>query len=51
VSWKLPGDLRNSLQKVAYMKGWLDTKDTDDIRLTPQGLNFVDLDLPRSGKK
>jgi hypothetical protein len=50
VTWKLPGDLRNSLQKTAYMKGWLDTKDTDDIKVTPQGINFVDLELPRPDK-
>jgi hypothetical protein len=51
MSWKLPGDLRNSLQKTAYMKGWLDTSDTDDIKVTPQGLNFVELELPRPPKK
>ncbi len=50
VSWKLPGDLRNSLAKTAHDKGWLDTKDSDDIKITPSGLNFVERDLPPKTK-
>jgi hypothetical protein len=51
VSWKLPPDLRNSLQKTAYEKGWLDTQEMNDIKITPPGLNFVERDLPRPKKK
>jgi hypothetical protein len=51
VGWKLPGDLRNNLAKTAHEKGWLDTKDSDNITVAPQGLNFVDLELPRPEKK
>ena len=47
VSWKLPHDLRNSLSQTASHKGWLDTKDADDIKITPQGLNFVERQLPQ----
>ncbi len=51
VSWKLPPDLRNSLQKTAYEKGWLDTQEMDNIKITPPGLNFVERDLPHPKKK
>ncbi len=44
--WRLPSNLRNNLQKTAFTKGWLDTTDTDKITITPQGLNFVERELP-----
>jgi hypothetical protein len=44
--WKLPGDFRNSLQRTASIKGWLDTKASDDLKITPQGINFVERQLP-----
>lgn len=50
IGWKLPGDLRNSLQKTASMKGWLDTRDTDDIKVVSHGLNFINLELPHAKK-
>lgn len=50
VAWKLPGDLRNSLAKTAHDKGWLDTTDSNDIKITPQGLNFIERELPPTKK-
>jgi hypothetical protein len=46
VSWRLPSNLRNNLQKTAFARGWLDTTNTDQITITPQGLNFVERELP-----
>jgi hypothetical protein len=45
-NWNLPGDLRNSLQRTASIKNWLDTKSSEDIKVTPQGINFVERQLP-----
>jgi hypothetical protein len=44
--WRVPSDLRNALQLVASRKGWLDTSDMEDIRVTTTGENFVEHDLP-----
>jgi hypothetical protein len=48
--WKLPGDLRNSLQVTKSATGWLETSDMDDIKLTAAGTNTVEHDLPRKKK-
>ena len=50
VGWKLPNDLRNSLQLTAHRKGWLDTAEMDDLKIMPPGINFVERDLPRPPK-
>jgi hypothetical protein len=46
LKWKLPADLRNSLQSTSSVKGWMHTKDTDDLKITAQGINFVERELP-----
>lgn len=45
VGWKIPADLRNTLQK-AGSRGWLDTAQGDDIKITSMGDNLVEHDLP-----
>jgi hypothetical protein len=47
VNWPLPADLPNALQQ-AGSKGWLDTKNSDDLKLTPLGYNLVRHELPQS---
>jgi hypothetical protein len=49
--WKRPTDLRNTLQQTASKKGWLDTADSDEIKLTVPGEDYVRHDLPKSSKK
>ncbi len=44
--WKVPSNLSNHLQSVASKKGWLDTQEMDNIRVTVQGENHVLHDLP-----
>jgi hypothetical protein len=49
--WKRPKDLRNSLQQTASTKGWLDTSDKDEVKLTIPGEDYVKHDLPKPAKK
>lgn len=49
LQWKVPSDIRNTLQQ-AGTAGWLDTKDSDDIKLTVNGENLVEHDLPPTSK-
>ena len=46
VSWRIPANLDNTLRLVAHRKGWLDTADTADIKLTARGENLIEHDLP-----
>ena len=48
--WRLPADLDNTLRYTACDKGWLDTSSMMDIKLTPEGENFVEFDLPQKSK-
>ena len=43
--WKLPSNLRNSLQVTKSTTGWIDTSDMDDIKITASGTNHVEHDL------
>lgn len=45
VGWKVPADLKNTLQQ-AGTKGWLDTADGEDIKITSMGENLIEHDLP-----
>jgi hypothetical protein len=49
VQWPVPADLKNTLQQ-AGTAGWLDTADSDDIKLTALGENRVEHDLPMKTK-
>lgn len=44
-NWKVPADLKNTLQQ-AGSKGWLDTADGEDIKITSMGENLIEHDLP-----
>jgi hypothetical protein len=52
VKAKVPSNLRNSLQVTATRKGWIDTENSEDLKVTTRGENLVEQDLPRAdGKK
>jgi len=46
-TWKVPPNLANSLAVTANRKGWSNTEDTRDLRVTVSGENLVEHDLPR----
>jgi hypothetical protein len=46
VTWKVPPNLANSLAVTANKKGWLNTEDMQDLRVTVKGENLVEHDLP-----
>ena len=49
VQWPAPADMKNTLQQ-AGTEGWLDTADSDDIKLTSLGENLVEHTLPKTSK-
>lgn len=51
VGARVPGAFYQSLMDTARMKGWIDTGNTDQIRITTVGENFVEHDLPKSQKE
>ena len=48
--YSVPTDIAGVCRNTASRKGWLDTSDTADIKVTTQGENLVEHKLP-SGKK
>ena len=50
LDWKKPSDPINALQVVASLKGWLDTKNMEDISITWKGETYVQDSLPKSSK-
>jgi hypothetical protein len=50
MKWRVPSDLRNTLQYTASKDGWLDTADMSDIKMTAIGDNLVEHDLPSPEK-
>ncbi len=53
VNWRVPSNLENTLCVISVQKGWLDTTDLNDIKITTLGENYVEHDLPvkTKGKK
>lgn len=49
VNWRIT-DLYNILVLTASRKGWVDTSNTENIKITPRGENLVEHDLPRKTK-
>ena len=49
-NWKLPADLSNMLYQ-SGSAGWLDTADSEDIKLTSIGENLVEHELPKKKQK
>lgn len=47
--WKVPKDFKNMLHQTGS-EGWLDTKDGNDLLVTPIGENLIEHDLPRPEK-
>jgi hypothetical protein len=50
-NWPRPADLNNALQVTAKVKGWFDTSDMSNIRLTTRGEDEVGHNLPPKPKK
>lgn len=51
VDWPVPADMRNSLQVTASRKGYIDTSNTEDIKIEPKGVNHVERGLPAKKEK
>jgi hypothetical protein len=51
VGWPRPADFANSLAVTAKRKGWLDTSDLGDIKITTRGEDEVRYHLPPSSTK
>jgi hypothetical protein len=45
-NWRVPADIRNSLQKTASMQGWINTESSDEITVEVKGSNHVKHDMP-----
>ena len=50
-NWARPAELPNSLSVTANKKGWLDSRNFDDLKITTRGEDIVQHDLPPKGKK
>lgn len=46
---KAPEALRQSLLDTSNRRGWLDTSDTEDIKVSIAGVNFLEHDMPKKG--
>jgi hypothetical protein len=44
--WTIPSDLANSIQQTASKKVYVDSSDSDDIKLLTYGINRVERELP-----
>jgi hypothetical protein len=51
VGARVPGAFYQSLLDTSRIKGWIDTANTEQIRITTVGENFVEHDLPKSRKE
>jgi len=45
---KVPGNLYQSLIDTRNRKGWVDTRDMEDIKVTVTGENYVEHDMPKN---
>lgn len=50
VGHRVFANMEQSLMVTAHRKGWVDTSELDNIKLTPIGENYVEHDLPRKIK-
>jgi hypothetical protein len=51
VKARVPGAFYQSLLDTSRIKGWIDTGDTENIRITTVGENFVQHDLPKGNEE
>jgi hypothetical protein len=49
--WKLPASVYDRLTKTASEKGWIDTSEMNDIKISSGGLNLVEHELPKKESK
>jgi hypothetical protein len=47
-SLKAPNALKQSLYDTSFKKGWIDTKVLEDMKITTQGLNYIEHDMPKA---
>ena len=45
MGWRVPSNIENELFWLASQRGWLDTSNKHDIKITTHGENFVEHDL------
>ncbi len=50
IGWEIPSDIYQKLASTASVKGWLDTKEMTNIKITPHGIYHIEHDLPRKDK-
>jgi hypothetical protein len=48
---KVPVDIAQAVRNTSNRKGWLDSSDAEDLKVTTSGENFVEHDLPASDAK
>ena len=46
---RVPSDIAQIARNIAGRKGWLDSADSDDLKVTTRGENFVEHELPSAG--
>lgn len=49
VGTKIPGAFKQSLWDTASDKGWIDTSSLENIKLTTQGINYIEHDMAKAG--
>jgi hypothetical protein len=49
-SWREPGDVAAGLRVTSSRKGTINTSDPENIKITPNGRNFVEHELPAAPK-
>lgn len=49
VGARIPGAFKQSLWDTASQRGWIDTSSLDSIKLTTQGINYIEKDMAKAG--
>jgi len=44
-NWRIPANLKMTLLVLSSRRGWLDTSDSNDIKVTTHGENFIEHDM------
>lgn len=47
MKWRVPANLSNTLAYTASQRGWLETSNLQDIKVTTMGENLIEQDLPK----
>ncbi len=51
MNWRVPANIESELFWLASQRGWLDTSNRMDIKITTHGENFVEHDIVKKNKK